>query len=88
MVRNFIFNEVDANPYYCSILKSKEMEKMFNKSKSEQTNMNELKEKLHETPLEKNDFLAMVVAAFKVFLPPLFIMFLLFYLIIGIIFLW
>ncbi|MDD4184538.1 MAG: hypothetical protein WC251_00715 [Candidatus Izemoplasmatales bacterium] len=61
----------------------------YRESKEErQKKIERAKELLKETPPEKNDLLAMIIAAFIVFLPVLIMVLAVFILIIGFLFLW
>ena len=61
----------------------------YRESKAErQKKIERAKELLKETPPEKNDVLAMIIAAFIVFLPVLIMVLAVFILIIGFLFLW
>jgi hypothetical protein len=61
----------------------------YRESKEErQKKIERAKELLKETPPEKNDLLAMIIAAFIVFLPVLIMVLAVFVLIIGFLFLW
>lgn len=62
---------------------------MFKKQNEAFTNLSEeeIKNKLEETPLEKNDMMALILAAMRTFIPALLLMLGAFYLIIWFIFL-
>ncbi len=61
----------------------------YRESKAErERKIEQAKKLIAETPPEKNDVLAMIIAAFIVFLPVLIMVLAVFIIIIGIIFLW